>query len=155
MVVKKEKSKEDIETDLKDVQEAVDFSLADIEGIGPVKLKKLEGAGIRGATDLVVRGPKELAGLIDIDAQACTEIIEKARNFLREKDVITKSVMSGRELLNYRTKTIQFLETCADNFNEMIGEGYESGVLTELYGEFGSGKNTILYGGLYKCTITI
>ncbi len=140
MVVKKEKSKEDIETDLKDVQEAVDFSLADIEGIGPVKLKKLEGAGIRGASDLVVRGPKELAGLIDIDAQACTEIIEKARNFLREKDVITKSVMSGRELLNYRTKTIQFLETCADNFNEMLGEGYESGVLTELYGEFGSGK---------------
>jgi len=140
MVVKKEKTKEDIETDLKEVQEAVEFSLANIEGIGPVKLKKLEGAGIKDASDLVVRGPKELAGLVDIDAGACAEIIEKARDFLREKDVITKSVMSGRELLNYRTKTIQFLETEADNFNEMMGEGYESGVLTELYGEFGSGK---------------
>jgi len=140
MVAKKEKTKEDIATDLQEVQEAIDFSLADIEGIGPVKLKKLEGAGIRDASDLVIRGPKELGALIDIDTSACTDIIEKARNFLREKDVINKSVMTGRELLNYRTTTIQFLVTESDVFNKMLGGGYESGVLTELYGEFGSGK---------------
>ncbi len=137
---KKTKTKEEIGKDLQEVQEAVDFSLADIEGIGPVKLKKLEGAGIRDASDLIVRGPKELGALIDIDTAACTDIIEKARAFLREKDVINKSVMTGRELLNYRTTTVQFLKSESDVFTNMLGGGYESGVLTELYGEFGSGK---------------
>ncbi|MEE9409333.1 MAG: DNA repair and recombination protein RadA [Candidatus Heimdallarchaeota archaeon] len=139
-MAKQKKSKEELEESMKQVEEAMSFSLGDIEGIGPIRVKKLNTAGIYTAEDLIVRGSKELAGLLDMDTSVCAVMIESARRFLQGKDVVGKSTMSGRDLLNYRTKKIQFLETGAENLDEIIGNGYESGVITEFYGEFGCGK---------------
>ncbi len=139
-MVKQKKSKEELEESMKQVEEAMSFSLSDIEGIGPVKLKKLNTCGIYVAEDLVIRGTKELADLLDMDTASCAIMIESARRFLQSKDVVGKATMTGRELLNYRTKKIQFLETGAENLDEILGNGYESGVITEFYGEFGCGK---------------
>jgi DNA repair protein RadA len=62
---------------------------------------------------------------------------------LAGKDVVGKAQLSGRDLLNYRTKKIQFLETGASNLDEALGGGYETGVITELYGDDGSGKTQL------------
>ena len=56
MATKKTRTKEEITKDLEEVE---DFSLADVEGIGNIRLKKLNLAGIQRAEDLIVRGPME------------------------------------------------------------------------------------------------
>src|SRR3990172_1834924 len=102
-----EKTKEEIEKQLEEVEKVWEFNLSDLEGIGPIKLKKLNSHGIFKAEDLLIRGANELAGLL---------------------------------VINYRKEKIKYLRTGASNLDEALGGGYETGVITELYGEFGSGK---------------
>ena len=56
LAVKKNRTKEEVTKDLEEVE---DFSLVDVEGIGNIRLKKLNLAGIERAEDLIVRGPME------------------------------------------------------------------------------------------------
>lgn len=139
------KSKEEVEQSLKEVEEAISFNLADIEGIGAVKLKKMHDNGIFDASELIIRGPKELSVLLDLDTDQTTKIIEDARNFLRAKGIVRKAVFSGREFLNYMTTTRYMLSSGVKGFDDMMGGGFESSALTELYGEFGAGKTQFCF----------
>ena len=144
MVGKKpKKTKDEIEAEFREVEEALDFKIEDIEGIGPIKLKKLNEHGIYKAQDLIVKGARELAEIMDLNTDQTAKMVESARRFLVNKDVVGKAQLTGRELLNYRTKRIKYLETGASNLDEALGGGYESGVITELYGEDGSGKTQL------------
>lgn len=135
-----EEDKEEINKQLKDVEETMDFNLADLDKIGPVKLKKLNEVGIFKAEDLLIRGAKELADLLDMNTDQTQAMIDSARQYLEDKDIVGKSVIDGLALLNYRTRKIRYMETGASNLDEALGGGYETGVITELYGEYGSGK---------------
>lgn len=152
MATKKTRTKEEITQDLEEVE---DFTLADVEGIGNIRLKKLNLAGIQRAEDLIVRGPMELHQLTGLDFDACADIIEKARESLQKKDIIGKTSLSGRELLQHRAKKIQYLSTGASNFDEILGGGVETGVMTEIYGEFGSGKTQIAMTCAVNCHLPI
>ena len=144
MVGKKpKKTKEEIEAEFREVEEALDFNIEDIEGIGPTRIKKLNEHGIYKAKDLLVKGARELAEILDMNTDQTFKMVESARRFLVNKDVVGKSQLSGRELLNYRTKKIMFLETGASNLDEAFGGGYETGVITELYGDDGAGKTQL------------
>jgi len=144
MVGKKpKKTKEEVEAEFREVEEALDFKLEDIEGIGPTRIKKLNEHGIYKVKDLLVKGARELAEILDMNTDQTFKMVESARRFLVNKDVIGKSQLSGRDLLNYRTKKIQYLETGASNLDEALGGGYESGVITELYGDDGAGKTQL------------
>ena len=140
LATKKSRSKEEVTKDLEEVE---DFSLSDVEGIGNIRLKKLTLAGIERAEDLIVRGPMELHQLTGLDFDACADMIEKARESLQKKDIIGKTSLSGRELLDHRAKKIQYLTSGASNFDDILGGGIETGVMTEVYGEFGSGKTQV------------
>lgn len=135
-----DKDKEEINKQLKDVEDTMDFNLADLDKIGPVKLKKLNEVGVFKAEDLLIRGAKELADLLDMNTDQTQAMITSARDYLELHDVVGKSVIDGLALLNYRTRKIKFLETGASNLDDALGGGYETGVITELYGEYGSGK---------------
>ena len=152
MATKKTRTKEEITKDLEEVE---DFSLADVEGIGNIRLKKLNLAGIQRAEDLIVRGPMELHQLTGLDFDACADMIEKARESLQKKDIIGKTSLSGRELLQHRAKKIQYLTTGASNFDEILGGGVETGVMTEIYGEFGSGKTQVAMTCAVNCHLPI
>ncbi len=144
MVGKKvKKTKDEIEEEFREVEEALDFKLEDIEGIGPVKLKKLNEHGIYSAKDIIVKGSRELAEILQENSDSTSKMVEGARRFLVSKNVVGKAQLTGRELLNYRTKKIQFLETGASNLDEALSGGYETGVITELYGDDGSGKTQL------------
>ena len=152
MATKKTRTKEEITKDLEEVE---DFSLADVEGIGNIRLKKLNLAGIQRAEDLIVRGPMELHQLTGLDFDACADMIEKARESLQKKDIIGKTSLSGRELLQHRAKKIQYLTTGASNFDEILGGGVETGVMTEIYGEFGSGKTQVAMTCAVNCHLPV
>lgn len=144
MVYKKpKKTKDEIEAEFREVEEALHFKIEDIEGIGATRIKKLNEHGIYKAQDLIVKGARELAEIMDMNTDQTFKMVESARRFLVNKDVVGKSQLSGRDLLNYRTKKIQYLETGASNLDEAFGGGYESGVITELYGDDGAGKTQL------------
>ncbi|MGI0041915.1 MAG: hypothetical protein ACRD94_08135, partial [Nitrosopumilaceae archaeon] len=137
------KSKEEIENNMKEIETALSFDISNLERIGPVKAKKLNSHGIKTAQDLVIVGAPQLAFITEENIDQTTKWVESAREYLRSKNIIQKSRIGGLDYLNYRTKTIQYLQTGVENFDEMLGGGFESGVMTEFYGVEGSGKTQI------------
>ena len=72
---KKTKTKEEIEEEFREVEQALDFKIEDIEGIGPIKLKKLNEHGIYKAQDLIVKGARELAEIMDMNTDQTAKML--------------------------------------------------------------------------------
>ena len=96
--------------------------------------------GIKTAEDLAVSDPRELSQLLDVGIDQTTKYVDEANRYLESHGIIDNSISNGLDYFNQRTLKIQYLDTGASNFNEALGDGYESGVLTELYGKDASGK---------------
>ncbi len=115
------------------------FDLSDLEGVGPVTKKKLEDAGIHNMMDLVVRGPVELGEISSMTAETCEKIVSIARKQLAETGAITKDFTSATEIYK-RRQSIGKITTSTDALDKLLGGGVETQAVTEVYGEFGSGK---------------
>ena len=115
------------------------FDLSDLEGVGPVTKKKLEDAGIHNMMDLVVRGPVELGEISSMTAETCEKIVSIARKQLAETGAITKDFTSATEIYK-RRQNIGKISTSTDALDKLLGGGVETQAVTEVYGEFGSGK---------------
>ncbi len=120
------------------------FDLSDLEGVGPVTKKKLEDAGISTLMDLVVRGPVELEELSSMASETCEKIVTHARKQLAESGAITKEFATASEIYT-RRKSIGKVSTCTDALDELLGGGVETQAVTEVYGEFGSGKTQLCH----------
>lgn len=120
------------------------FDLSDLEGVGPVTKKKLEDAGINTLMDLVVRGPVELEEISSMTAETCEKIVTKARKQLIESGAIVKEFATASEIYT-RRKSIGKISTCTDALDDLLGGGIETQAVTEVYGEFGSGKTQLCH----------
>jgi len=121
------------------VNEAVNMKLEDLDGIGPIKLKKLYGAGIYTIDELTQHGEESLVRMLDINWDEARKLVVIANESINTDDVFSSLLVSGREYADYRKKKIKFLTTGHEEFDE-ITDGYETGVITEFFGAFGSGK---------------
>ena len=115
------------------------FDLADLEGVGPVTKKKLEEAGIHNMMDLVVRGPVELGEISSMTPETCDKIVTIARKQLAETGAITKDFASASEIYK-RRQNIGKITTSTEALDTLLQGGVETQAITEVYGEFGSGK---------------
>jgi DNA repair protein RadA len=59
-------------------------------------------------------------------------------------EIIERTFISGTELYNKR-KNIERISTGSKCFDELLGGGFEVNAITEIYGEFGSGKTQICH----------
>lgn len=121
------------------VMETDNFDLSDLEGVGPVTKKKLEDAGINNLMDLIVRGPVELGEISSMTSETCEKIVTIARKQLAEKGTITKDFASAAEIYK-RRQNIGRITTSTDSLDNLLGGGVETQAVTEVFGEFGSGK---------------
>ncbi|ABK76892.1 RecA/RadA recombinase [Cenarchaeum symbiosum A] len=115
------------------------FDLSDLEGVGPVTKKKLEDSGVHSMMDLVVRGPVELGEISSMSSEICEKIVTIARKRLAETGAITKDFASGSEIYK-RRQSIGMITTGTDALDALLGGGIETQAITEVFGEFGSGK---------------
>jgi len=115
------------------------FDLSDLEGVGPITKKKLEDAGIHNLMDLIVRGPVELGEISSMTSETCEKIVTIARKQLAENGTITKDFTSATEIYK-RRQSIGKITTGTDALDKLFGGGIETQAITEVYGEFGSGK---------------
>ena len=116
-----------------------DLRLDSLAGVGPVTTKKLSDAGIHNIMDLIVRGPVELAEITGMDKEAAGNIVEKARQALVEGGMISKDFVTASEIYK-RRQEIGKITTGTECLDLLLDGGLETQALTEVYGEFGSGK---------------
>ena len=116
-----------------------DLRLDTLPGVGPVTTKKLSDAGIHNIMDLIVRGPVELSEITGMDKDTSANIVEKARQALVEGGLLAKDFVSATEIYK-RRQEIGKITTGTECLDLLLDGGLETQGLTEVYGEFGSGK---------------
>ncbi len=116
-----------------------ELRLDSLEGVGPVTSKKLSDAGIHNILDLIVRGPVEVSEITGMDKEAAERIVNKARQQLIADGVLQKDFVSATEIYKRRLD-IGKISTGTNALDTLLDGGIETQAVTEVYGEFGSGK---------------
>src|SRR3989338_8360901 len=136
------KSKEvDSDGELKKVKDAVakkdEPKLADIPGIGPAAIAKLEAAGIYDLMGVATLTPPALSEVSGLGESVARKAIQAARSML------DLGFMDGGEFAKKR-KDIHHITTGSKNLDNLLGgKGIESKSITEVFGAFGSGKTQL------------
>lgn len=120
----------------------MELKLKDIEGLGPANLKKLKDSGIVTVQQLAVSDPTELSIRISCTKESATKYIQNSLKLINGN--IESDFMSADKILEKR-KQLNRISTGSKDFDEFLLGGIETQSVTEVYGEFGSGKSQLCY----------
>jgi DNA repair protein RadA len=110
-----------------------------LPGVGPATAEKLIESGFTDLMDIAVASPQELVDLAELGLSTASKIINEARKMVNKDDFKT-----GKELLEKRLE-IGRISCGSKVFDELMGGGFESQSIIELFGEFGSGKTQVAH----------
>lgn len=111
----------------------------ELPGVGPATAEKLADAGYADIMSIAVASPKELSEAADLGDSTAAKIIQNAR---KQADI--GGFETGSVLLEKRAK-VGRLTSGSEIFNELLGGGFETQSIIELFGEFGSAKTQIAH----------
>ncbi|MGK0549318.1 MAG: helix-hairpin-helix domain-containing protein, partial [Pyrobaculum sp.] len=120
------------------VEVSPDLDVEELEGVGKVTGAKLKEKGFYTVKDVAFASVKELAEIIGNEERAL-QIIESARKMLG-----LHSFISALEVYE-RRKKIRRISTGVRSLDELLGGGIETRAVTEVVGEFGSGKTQLCH----------
>ena len=132
------------ESDNEMAESILDINLEDVAGIGPKTKEKLNEGGIESVLDLAVALPKEVEAILGGSEETANSIIFSARRLLEESSVLDKEFIPATEALKKR-QTMTRCATGSKALDGLLGGGLETQAITELYGDFGSGKTQICH----------
>jgi DNA repair protein RadA len=134
-----------------------DLRLEDLPGVEPYLISKLKRAGIQSVLDLAVSIPHELAEggggnyidddnntPISSDIETISQLVGKAKKALMDSGVLNKDFCTAEECLERRNSLVRFT-TGSVNLDSFLKGGIESQAITEIAGEFGSGKSQLCH----------
>jgi DNA repair protein RadA len=121
-----------------------DLDLDTIEGIGLSTKGRLEEAGFKSIKDLIVRGPVDISEATGMEMEKSVYLCNKARIKLEELGIIDKSFVTATKLYDKRKKEHR-ISTGSKNLNDLFEGGIEARAVTEIYGEYGTGKTQICH----------
>ena len=127
-----------------EVNKALDLKLEDLEDIGPVRLKKLYSNSIYTVDDLLSYGEETLSRMLDINWNDASKMIATAYESINKDDIFSNMIVTGGDYLKYRKEKIKYMTTGLKDLDKILGGGYETGVITEFFGAYGSGKTQIM-----------
>jgi DNA repair protein RadA len=113
-------------------------SVADLPGIGPATIEKLEQAGFTDLMSIAVATPGEIIGATEMSEATAKKVIAIARSNL------DMEFTSGDEMLRKREAIVK-ITTGSKELDKLVGGGFETGAITEAYGQYGSGKSQIAH----------
>ncbi|MDI6718490.1 MAG: DNA repair and recombination protein RadA [Methanomicrobiales archaeon] len=113
--------------------------LEDLPGVGPTTADKLRDAGFSTIESIATASPAELAEAAEIGESTAKKIIKAAREVA---DI--GGFKTGKDVFEQR-KNVRKLKTLVPDLDNLLGGGMETQAITELYGEFGSGKSQIVH----------
>ncbi len=120
------------------------FDLDTIDEIGPATKSRLEESGFKSIKDLIVRGPADIAEATGMEIEKSNYLCNKARIKLEEMGIIDKSFVTATKLYEKR-KQEERISTGSKNLDDLFVGGIETGSLTEIYGEYGTGKTQLCH----------
>ena len=110
--------------------------LTNIPGVGPATAEKLESAGYDTLLSIAVASPAVLAEVSGLSESASRKVIQYSR------DAMNMGFESGEKILERRSKVFK-ITTSSSNIDEILGGGFETGCITECFGQYGSSKTQI------------
>ena len=127
-----------IEDDIQEKEEKPmkEFSISDLPGVGPATVEKLADAGFDTLLSIAVASIGQLSDAAGLSESVTRKIIQTARSELN------MGFESGLELVEKRKKIIK-ITTGSKDFDEVMGGGFESGCISECFGQYGSSKTQI------------
>lgn len=114
-----------------------DVDLQDLPGVGPATAEKLTDAGFDDLLSIAVASPSVLSETAEVGEAASIRIIQAAR---KQADV--GGFETGTDIAD-RRKDIAKVTTGSEAFDDLMGGGLETQSITELFGEYGSGKTQV------------
>ncbi len=111
----------------------------DLPGVGPATADKLVESGYLDIMSIAVASPSELGDAAEIGESTASKIIYGAR-----KIADIGEFESGTSILEKRLN-VGHLTTGSKTFDQLVGGGFESQSIIELFGEFGSGKTQVAH----------
>ena len=131
-----------------------DLRLEDLPDVEPYMISKLKRAGIQSVLDLAVSIPIELAGggdyinddnsAITSDIETISQLVGKAKKAHIDSGALTKEFCTAEEVLERRNSLVRFT-TGSVKLDSFLKGGVESQAMTEIAGEFGSGKSQLCH----------
>ncbi|NWG08810.1 MAG: DNA repair and recombination protein RadA [Nitrososphaerales archaeon] len=121
-----------------------DLSLQDLPGIGAETEKKLVNAGIESVLDLAAALPDEVVEAIGGARDRACGLIFVARNKLQESGLLERDFVTASEALD-RRQALMKCTTGSKNLDNLLKGGIETQAITELWGEYSSGKSQICH----------
>ncbi len=119
-----------------ELKEKKEQKIDDLPGVGAATAEKLKEFGYADMLAIAVASPGELVESVGVTETLARKIIQAARASLE------MGFESGADLLKRRSN-VNKLTTGSKNFDLLVGGGFETGAITECFGEFGSGKTQI------------
>ncbi len=123
-------------------------SVSDLPGIGPATIEKLENAGFSDLMSLAVATPGELVGATEMSEATAKKVIAIARANLEME------FQSGDEVLKKRQQCIK-ITTGSKEVDKLLDGGFETGSISEAYGQYGAGKSQIAHALAVRCQLPI
>jgi DNA repair protein RadA len=115
------------------------IELEDLPNVGQTIAEKLREAGFGTIEAVAVASPAELSAIAEIGGSTAAKIIAAARKMAN-----IGGFESGEKILERRQR-IGKITTGSNELDKLLGGGVETQAITELFGEFGSGKTQLCH----------
>ena len=128
-------------------EEEAEPLIEDLPGVGPATAEKLREAGFDDLLSLAVMTPGDLAQSAELGEGVSAKIIAAAK-----KVANIGGFVSGAALLD-RRRQVQKLSSGTASLDELLGGGFETQSIAEVYGAFGSGKTQVGHQLAVNCIL--
>jgi len=112
--------------------------LTELPGIGPKTEAKLRDAGFPTIVSIAVATPSELSAVADLGLATAQKLIIAARQKAEFN-------FKPANLLYKQRQNVGKITTCSQNLDNLLGGGIEAQAITEVFGEFRTGKTQIAH----------
>lgn len=113
-----------------------ELTISDLPGVGPSTAEKLAAAGIDTLLAVAVSTIGVLSDEAGVSESVARKMIQASRDMMDMGFETADSILEKRQSINK-------IKIGSESFDEVMGGGFETGAITECYGEFGSGKTQV------------
>lgn len=115
-----------------------ELTIEDLPGVGSATAEKLASTGFDNPMAIAVATPGELSDAAGVTEAAARKMIQAARSMM------DMGFQSGEDLLSKRERVIK-IKTGSQSFDTMLNGGFETGAITECFGQYGSSKTQLAH----------